>query len=53
MVAGLAFYLAQKWALDRVQQLKLFYEDELSRALQEDGSPSSTYISPKTYYPGA
>ena len=53
MVAGLAFYLAQKWALDRVQQLKLFYEDELQRALQEDGSPSSTYISPKTYYPGA
>ena len=53
MVAGLAFYLAQKWALDRVQQLKLFYEDELARALQEDGSPSSTYISPKTYYPGA
>jgi len=52
MVAGLAFYLAQKWALDRVQQLKLFYEDELLRALQEDGSPSSTYISPKTYYPG-
>ena len=53
MVAGLAFYLAQKWALDRVQQLKLFYEDELARALKEDGSPSSTYISPKTYYPGA
>ena len=52
MVAGLAFYLAQKWALDRVQQLKLFYEDELQRALQEDGSPSSTYVAPKTYYPG-
>ena len=52
MVAGLAFYLAQKWALDRVQQLKLFYEDELQTALQEDGSPSSTYIAPKTYYPG-
>ncbi len=53
MVAGLAFYLAQKWALDRVQQLKLFYEDELARALQEDDSPSSTYISPKTYYSGS
>ena len=53
MVAGLAFYLAQKWAIDRVQQLKLLYEDELQRALQEDGSPSSTYIAPKTYYPGA
>ena len=53
MVAGLAFYLAQKWAIERVQQLKLLYEDELQRALQEDGSPSSTYIAPKTYYPGA
>ena len=52
MIAGLSFYLGQKWALDRVQQLKLFYEDELQRALQEDGSPSSTYITPKTYYPG-
>ena len=52
MVAGLAFYLAQKWAIERVQQLKLLYEDELQRALQEDGSPSSTYIAPKTYYPG-
>ena len=27
------------------------YEDELNRALQEDGSPASVYISPKTYYP--
>ena len=53
MVSGLAFYLAQKWALERVQQLKLLYEDELQRALQEDGSPSSSYITPKTYYPGS
>jgi len=27
------------------------YEDELPRALQEDGSSSSTFISPKVYYP--
>ena len=47
------YYLAQKWALDRVQQLKLLYEDELSRALAEDGSPTSAFISPKTYYPTA
>ena len=53
MVSGLAYYLAQKWALDRVQQLKLLYEDELSRALAEDGSPTSAFISPKTYYPTA
>ena len=48
-----AFYLSQKWALERVQQLKSLYEDELQRALQEDGSPSSSYITPKTYYPGS
>ena len=51
MVAGLAYYLAIKNAPDRVQMLKMLYEDELQRALQEDGSSSSTYISPKVYYP--
>ena len=53
MVSGLAFYLAQKYAPDRVQAMKLYYEDELGRALAEDGSSSSTIITPKTYYPGA
>ena len=52
MCSGLAFYLAQKFAPQRVQELKLLYEDELARALSEDGSSSSTYITPKTYYPG-
>ena len=28
------------------------YPDELNRALIEDGSSSSSYITPKTYYPG-
>ena len=51
MASGLAFYLSQKFAPQRTQELKLFYEDELARALAEDGSPSSTFISPKTYYP--
>ena len=50
MTAGLAYYLAIKNAPDRVQMLKMLYEDELQRALQEDGSSSSTYISPKVYY---
>ena len=53
MVAGLAFYLAQKYQPQLVQQMKLYYEDELARALAEDGSASSTYITPKAYYPGA
>ena len=51
MTAGLAYYLAIKTAPDRVQMLKMLYEDELQRALQEDGSSSSTFISPKVYYP--
>ena len=52
MVSGLAYYLSQKYAPDRVQTQKLLYEDELARALAEDGSASSTYITPKAYYPG-
>ena len=52
MTAGLAYYLAQKYAPERLQAMKLFYEDELARALAEDGSASSTYITPKVYYPG-
>ena len=37
MTAGLAYYLAIKNAPDRVQMLKMLYEDELQRAFQEDG----------------
>ena len=51
MCAGLAYYIAMKKAPQRTQEMKLIYEDELQRALQEDGSPASVYISPKTYYP--
>jgi hypothetical protein len=51
MASGLAYYLSQKFKPQMVQQMKLLYEDELQRALAEDGSSSSTYISPKVYYP--
>ena len=51
MVSGLAFYLSQKIAPDRIQALKLLYEDELKRALEEDGQRTSVYISPNVYYP--
>jgi len=51
MGSGLAFYLAQKFNPQLVQQMKLLYEDELTRALAEDGSSASTYITPKNYYP--
>jgi len=51
MCSGLAFYLAQKFNPQLVQQMKLLYEDELKRALSEDGSSTSTYITPESYYP--
>ncbi len=51
MVSGLAYYLSQKINPQLVQQMKLLYEDELKRALEEDGSASSSFITPKTYYP--
>jgi hypothetical protein len=47
MVAGLAYYLSQKFNPQFVQQMKLLYEDELKRALEEDGSSSSSFITPK------
>jgi hypothetical protein len=51
MISGLAYYLSLKFAPERIQNLKLLYEDELQRALEEDGSSSSSFITPKTYYP--
>ena len=51
MVSGLAYYLSQKYRMEKTQAFKLLYEDELARALQEDGSAASTYITPKAYYP--
>jgi len=51
MLAGLAYYLSIKFAPERIQNLKLLYEDELARALKEDGSSSSSFITPQTYYP--
>ena len=52
MVSGLAYYLAQKYKPELIQAMKLAYEDEFARALAEDGSASSTHITPKAYYPG-
>ena len=51
MIAGLTYYLSMKYAQPRIQEMKLIYEDEFARALEEDGSSASVYISPKTYYP--
>ena len=43
---NLAFYLSQKYSPERTQSLKLYYEDELKRALDEDGQRTSVFISP-------
>ena len=51
MVSGLAYYLSQKFKPELVNVLKMTYEDELNRALTEDGSSTSTFITPKAYYP--
>ena len=52
MIMGLGYYLALKYAPQRINDMKMLYEDELKRAESEDGSSNSTYISPKIYYPG-
>ena len=51
MCAGLAYYLSMKKAPERIEAMKLIYEDELKRALDEDGQRTSLYVSPQSYYP--
>ena len=51
LCAGLASQLAVKRAPDRIQALKLLYEDSMQRALTEYGARTSAYISPASYYP--
>jgi hypothetical protein len=51
MVAGLSYYLALKFQPAAVQNLKMLYEDEIQRALQNDGSSSSLFVTPRTYFP--
>ena len=51
MVSGLAYYIAIKKAPQMIQQNKLIYEDQLKRALDEDGQRTSTYITPQSFYP--
>ena len=50
MVSGLAYYLSQKEKPEMVQQMKMIYEDEFNRALVEDGSSTSTHITPRAYH---
>ena len=50
MTSGLAYYLSIKHSPEKTEQLRLFYEDELQRALTEDGQRTSVFISPQTFY---
>ena len=50
MVSGLAYYLSIKFSPQKTEQLRMLYEDELQRALTEDGQRTSLYISPQTFY---
>ena len=52
MCSGLAYYLSQKRAPDRIQLLKQIYEDEFQRAAAQDGERTSLFLTPKTYLPG-
>ena len=46
MAAGLAYYVALKKAPDRVVLLKQIYEEEFTRAAQEDRDIASVYLVP-------
>jgi len=46
LVAGLAFYLSQKRAPERMESLKAIYEDEFARALAQDESRASLMVKP-------
>jgi len=50
LTSGLAYYLSIKHTPEKTEQLRLFYEDELQRALTEDGQRTSVFISPQTFY---
>jgi len=50
MISGLAYYISFLKNPQATSSLRLVYEDELQRALNEDGQRASVYISPQTFY---
>tara|TARA_R100000951_G_scaffold102932_1_gene95296 strand:+ start:836 stop:1504 length:669 start_codon:yes stop_codon:yes gene_type:complete len=46
LAAGLAYYISVKRAPDRMQMLKALYEEELSRAMDEDRDRASFRVAP-------
>ena len=50
LTSGLAYYLSIKHSPEKTEQLRLFYEDELQRALIEDGQRTSVHLVPQNYF---
>tara|TARA_R100000234_G_scaffold104109_1_gene73809 strand:+ start:846 stop:1511 length:666 start_codon:yes stop_codon:yes gene_type:complete len=50
MVAGLAYYLSMKRALERTQLLKTVYEEEFQRAADEDEARTPLKLQPSIQY---
>ena len=50
LTSGLAYYLSVKHAPERIEQLRMLYEDDIQRALLEDGQRTSLFVSPKSYF---
>jgi len=50
LVAGLAYYVAMKYAPDRIQLLKTIYEEEFRRAADEDVEKASYSMVPRQNY---
>ena len=50
MVAGLAYYLAMKRAPDRMAMLKAIYEEEFTRAAEEDEDRVPLKLQPDVAY---
>ena len=50
MTSGLAFYLSQKYNPAKTQELKMYYEDELNRALIEGSQSTSVHLTPSNFF---
>ena len=50
MIAGLAYYLAQKIAPDRVQALKMQYDEQWQYATEEDRDKAAVRFVPRRYF---
>lgn len=50
LAAGLAYYIALKKAPDRIQLLKVLYEEEFERAMSEDRDRASFKVQPTMAY---